>query len=341
MPGYKRTALLARHLQPACVDAVVRSACVPQPAILSRDMGTHQWYIHLSREKEGYSPENLAKIKRTIQDFRKDCAEKKINLVVGFGPSLLKDVTSDIPEDFQNYETFHATDGSEKEAKGTQEELMFWMHSDKKDDVWQAQFQMREKMKEGHMRVAHDTSTFILGDSMDMSGFQDGTGNPEPAEGQTVLDKDGEVAIIPPGQPGAGGSHIIAQRWIHDLSGFSKLSVRDQEMLFGRTKADSVEIPEAPVNSHVKRMQFRDASGKIDEITRRSTPYSYPAPKEGGDGINGLVFIGFCKSQKPLRDRMIAMYGLDGGMRDRMTDFSNPASGAFYFAPNLAVLDSL
>merc|ERR1719261_528674 len=110
------------------------------------------------------------------------------------------------------------------------------------------------------MRVARETSTFIYGDSLDLSGFQDGTGNPDLTPGHT----DEEVAIVPDGQPGAGGSHLIAQRWIHDLSGFSKLSVRDQENLFGRTKADSVEIENAPVNSHVKKMQFKDGDEKKD-----------------------------------------------------------------------------
>ena len=29
----------------------------------------------------------------------------------------------------------------------------------------------------------------------------------------------------------------------------------------------------------------------------------------------------------------------EGQIRDRLTDFSNPASGSFYFAPSVEVLD--
>ena len=64
----------------------------------------------------------------------------------------------------------------------------------------------------------------------------------------------------------------------------------------------------------------------LTEITRRSTPYAFPAPPTGGDGVTGLYFIGFCKDQAPLRERMEAMYGINGQVRDRLTDFSNPAS---------------
>jgi hypothetical protein len=31
---------------------------------------------------------------------------------------------------------------------------------------------------------------------------------------------------------------------------------------------------------------------------------------------------------------------VNGGVRDRLTDFSNPASGSFYFAPSVEQLES-
>ena len=49
--------------------------------------------------------------------------------------------------------------------------------------------------------------------------------------------------------------------------------------------------------------------------------------------------MAFCKSQAPLRERMRAMYGMDGQLRDRLTSYSNPASGSFYFAPSVETLD--
>ena len=300
----------------------------PQPSVLNRNMGQHQWYVHLSRMDGA----DMGAIKSAIAQLRADCAAKNINLVVGFGPSLLADLTDDVPGDFQPYETFQSIDGSGKEAKGTQEELLFWLNSEKKDEVWKAQWDAREALK-GHMRVARETMTFIYGDSLDLSGFIDGTGNPEP-------ERDVEVAIVPAGEPGAGGSFIIAQRWVHDLEAFNLLPVEEQEKVFGRTKADSTRLKVQPPTSHLSHVELRegrtgdDTTPKRDEISRRSTPYAFH------DGTVGLYFMAFCKNQAPLRERMRAMYGMDGQVRDRLTSYSNPASGSFYFAPSVETLDA-
>jgi porphyrinogen peroxidase len=301
----------------------------PQPAILNRSMGEHQWYVHLSRTDGA----DLKVIKSVIQKLRKDCADKKINLVLGFGPTLLKDLTKDVPDDFQPFELIKSTDGSGREAKATQEELLFWMNSPHKDQLWKTQWDARQALK-GHMNVARETMTFIYGNSLDMTGFIDGTGNPEPA------DRDREVAIVPDGRPGAGGSFILAQRWIHDLEGWNKQSIPEQEGVFGRTKAESTRLADQPAHSHLAHVELRQgATGdatkpKRDEITRRSTPYAFH------DGTVGLYFMAFCKTQAPLRERLRAMYGADGQVRDKLTDFSNPASGSFYFAPSTETLNA-
>jgi porphyrinogen peroxidase len=47
---------------------------------------------------------------------------------------------------------------------------------------------------------------------------------------------------VPIGQPGEGGSHVIAMRRVHDLCAFNALPVPEQERVIGRTKLDSVEL---------------------------------------------------------------------------------------------------
>jgi putative iron-dependent peroxidase len=301
----------------------------PQPTVLDRNMGVHQWYVHLSRNEGA----DLARIKSVLRKFRDDCAAQGIKYVLSFGPTLLADMTSDVPNDFQAFVTVASTDGSGREAKGTQEELLLWLHGNDKGAVWKTQWDARQALK-ADMRVARETMTFIYGASLDMSGFIDGTGNPEPAG------RDREVAIVPDGQPGAGGTHVLAQRWVHDLAAFEALPLAAQEAVFGRTKADSTRLDTQPPTSHLSHVELRegataDASKpKRDEISRRSTPYAFH------DGTVGLYFLAFCKNQAPFRERLRAMYGLDGGLRDRLTDFSNPASGSFYFAPSVETLDA-
>jgi putative iron-dependent peroxidase len=296
----------------------------PQRAILTA-LGEHQWYVHLSRTEGA----DLGVIKRALAALRGDCESQGVNLCIMFGPTLLADLTNDIPEDFQPYPGYKSADG--KEAKATQEELLVWVHSDHKDRNWNTQFNFRTAVS-GHMAVARETIAWVYGASLDLTGFIDGTGNPE-------FERQHECAVVPDGKPGAGGSFAIAQRWVHDLSYFNSLSPKDQENLFGRTRADSTRLDKQVPTSHLSHVELREgdtadaAKPKRGEIVRRSTPYALH------DGTVGLYFLGFCREEAVLRERMEAIYGMNGQVRDALTDYSTPASGSFYFAPAVEVLD--
>jgi putative iron-dependent peroxidase len=296
----------------------------PQRAILTA-LGEHQWYVHLSRTEGA----DLGVIKRALSALRDDCQAQGVQLCAMFGPTLLADLTSDVPEDFQPYPGYHSADG--KEAKATQEELLVWVHSDHKDRNWSTQYNFRTAVA-GHMNVARETIAWVYGASLDLTGFIDGTGNPEPA-------RQYECAVIPDGKRGAGGSFAIAQRWVHDLNYFNSLSPGDQENLFGRTRINSLRLDKQVPTSHLSHVELRDGETadatkpKRNEIVRRSTPYALH------DGTVGLYFLGFCRDQAPLRERMEAIYGMNGQVRDALTDYSTPASGSFYFAPSIEALD--
>jgi putative iron-dependent peroxidase len=125
-------------------------------------------------------------------------------------------------------------------------------------------------------------------------------------------------------------------RWVHDLNAFHALPVGEQEAVIGRTKVDSVELADAdkPPTAHIARVEI-EAKGRELPIFRRSVPY-------GSVGEFGLYFVAF--SADPSRyERMLArMFGTSrDGVRDRLTDFSRPVSGAYYFAPSLNALNEL
>src|SRR4029453_5174286 len=210
---------------------------------------------------------------------------------------------------------------------------LLWLHSEDKDLCWETQYNFRTAVKD-HMTVARETPTFIYRNSLDLTGFIAGPGNPAPED---QFDR----AIVPDGQPGAGGSFCIAQRWVHDLNYFNGLSLEDQENLFGRTKAKSERLPKKVPTSHLSHVELRDGEtaddtkAKRGEMVRRSTPYAFH------DGTVGLYFMGFCKEQAPLRERMEAIYGMNGQARDALTDYSTPASGSFYFAPSVETLNAM
>jgi putative iron-dependent peroxidase len=302
----------------------------PQHAILT-NLTKYQWYTHMSRSEGA----DLGVIKEAMRVVRGLGAETGVttptNVCLLFGPTLLADLTDDVPEDFQPYPGYESSDG--KVAKATQEELLLWVHSEDKDLCWEAQFNFRNAV-EGHMTVARETPTFIYRNSLDLTGFIDGTGNPVPEDQH-------DRAVVPAGKPGAGGSFCIAQRWVHDLKYFNGLSLEDQENVFGRTKADSTRLPVQVPTSHLSHVELHEgatadeSTPKRGEMVRRSTPYAFH------DGTVGLYFMGFCREQAPMRERMEAIYGQNGQARDALTDYSTPASGSFYFAPSVETLDAI
>jgi putative iron-dependent peroxidase len=125
-------------------------------------------------------------------------------------------------------------------------------------------------------------------------------------------------------------------RWVHDLAAFDRLPIEDQERVFGRTKADSVELSadEKPPTAHIARVET-EVDGAELEFFRRSVPY-------GTAEEHGLYFVAF-SAERSRYDRMLArMFGLAGdGIHDRLTEFSRPVGGAYYFAPSLNALNEL
>ena len=114
------------------------------------------------------------------------------------------------------------------------------------------------------------------------------------------------------------------------------MPVDEQERVIGRTKVESVELSddEKPPTAHIARVEV-EIGGEELEIFRRSVPY-------GTVGEHGLYFVGFSADLSRF-DRMLErMFGVaDDGLQDRLTEFSRPVSGSYYFAPSLDALNEL
>src|SRR5207302_1250179 len=149
----------------------------------------------------------------------------------------------------------------------------------------------------------------------DLTGFVDGSENP------SLLDAAG-IALIPDGSPGSGGSILLLQQWPHDVARWESLPVAEQERVIGRSKPDSIEMDPKPPESHVGRTD-QDTFG---HIFRRNMPY-------GTVTDHGTMFVGFSAEQRPLQAMLESMAGIPDGVRDALTRYTHPASGAYYFVP--------
>ncbi len=247
-----------------------------------------------------------------------------VNLVLAFGADLWRRLApEETPAALAAFREINGLDGHR--APATQHDVFVWISGSSTDVVFEHSRAAMNAIADVAM-VATEQTCFVHRDSRDLMGFIDGTENPSLLEAPLA-------ALVPPGERGAGGSHVLVMRWIHDLSHFEALPQAEQERVFGRTKIDSVELADEhkPATAHIARVELEDERGDELELYRRSVPYGTLAE-------HGLYFVAF--SADPQRfDRMLArMFGLADGQRDRLTDFSRPVTGALYFAPPLTLL---
>ena len=240
--------------------------------------------------------------------------------VLAFGPGAWAALApGSVPAGLQPFRPLLGRGG--KRVPATQHDLWWWLSGGAAGRLLAAGLELNRRLAPwATLRLEQAGFTYL--DSRDLTGFVDGTANPGPEEAPTV-------ALVPAGQPGAGGSHVLAMRWLHDLAAFHALPTREQERVIGRGKADSEELSGAdmPADAHVSRMEI-EQDGEELAIHRRSVPF-------GGVNEHGLMFVAF--AHEPARyDLMLRrMYGLDAdGLEDRLTNYSRPTHAAYYFAPS-------
>ena len=241
-----------------------------------------------------------------------------IGQVVAFGARLAGDLAGlALPPSAVDFAAVGGSDGPR--APATQRDLFIWLHGDARDELFARALAWHAALAEVG-ELAAENHGFVFRDSRDLTGFVDGTANPKGDERETV-------AVIGDG-PHAGGSFVVAQRWVHDLGKFGQLPVGEQERVFGRTKADSVEFsPEAmPPDAHVARTDLPKT-----KIYRRSAPV-------GGVADAGLFFLAFSADVARFTRLLQSMFGSAEGRMDRLLGYSRPTSGAFYYAPPAAAL---
>ncbi len=245
-----------------------------------------------------------------------------VNLVSGFRPELWRTVSpGDIPSDVAGFNQ-SITGAGGFTMPATQHDAVLWLAGSEYDVLFD---EARGAIQDlaGVATLADELSGWPYQRYRDLTGFIDGTENPGLLEAP-------DVVLVPPGSPGEGGTVLLLQRWPHDAVAWEALAVAQQEAAMGRTKADSVELDPRPANSHVAKTD-QDTFGKV---FRRNMPY-------GTVSDHGTIFVGFCAEQGPLQAMLESMAGVRDGVRDALTTYTHPVSGAYYFMPANQVIARL
>ena len=245
-----------------------------------------------------------------------------VNLVAGFRPELWREAApADAPADLTGFDDdLVGIDGFVMPA--TQHDAVLWLSGSAYDVVFDVARNAISELGE-LASVAEETSSWPYRHDRDLTGFIDGSENP-------TLIEAADVAVIPDGRPGAGGTILLLQKWSHDATAWESLSDAEQERVIGRTKPASVELDDKPADSHVASTD-QDTFGKI---FRRNMPF-------GTVTDHGTMFVGFCADQRPLVAMLESMAGLTSGARDALTRYTRPLTGAYYFIPSTEALRRL
>jgi putative iron-dependent peroxidase len=237
-----------------------------------------------------------------------------VNLVSGFRPELWRGVVPDgLPTDIAGFDhDLVGADGYLMPA--TQHDAVLWLSGSSYDVVFDEARQAINELA-SLTSIADETSSWPYRRYRDLTGFVDGTKNPS-------LLQAPNVALIPEGTPGAGGTILLLQQWAHDVTAWESLADSTQEQVIGRTKPDSIELDPQPRDSHVARTD-QEVFGNI---FRRNMPY-------GTVTNHGTMFVGFSAAQRPLRAMLESMAGVTDGVRDALTRYTKPLTGAYYFIP--------
>lgn len=204
----------------------------------------------------------------------------------------------------------------------TQHDALVWMSGSAYDVVFDMARTVIQDLA-GKATLKEETSSWSYRHDRDLTGFIDRSENP------TLLDAP-SYALLPHGVAGAGGSVLLLQKWKHRAAEWEALPVAQQELVMGRTKAESIELEKKPEDSHVARTD----QDKFGHIFRRNVPY-------GNVEDHGTVFVGFSAEQNRLTKMLESMAGLVDGTRDALTRYARPLTGAYYFVPSVESMREL
>jgi porphyrinogen peroxidase len=300
-----------------------QSVILPLPSDHARFISLRLKDLSLEKLKE-----KLSDLLSTRDRLISQHPHAEIKTAIAFGPELWAQIYSKSPANFKQLEPIAGS----FEMPVVPADVFIHIASQRVDLC----FAMSQAFFEGiqnQVEVLEERACFRNFEGRDLTGFIDGTENPQ------FPDDRAETALLPE-DAGifADGSFIFAQRYVHHLDKWKKLKVDAQENIMGRTKLESIELDDdvKPQNSHVARVVVEDDQGEEEAILRHSLPYG------DGQGDQGLFFVAYTNKLSILDDMLFRMFGTSGdGIHDRLLHFVTPQDGAYYFAPSEELLEEI
>ena len=219
--------------------------------------------------------------------------------------------------------------GDKHTAVSTPGDLLFHLRADRSDLCFELARQLMIRLA-GIADVVDEVHGFRYFEERDLLGFVDGTENPEGRDAASAVFVDGADPAY------AGSSYVIVQKYLHDLTAWDAISVREQELVIGRSKLEDMELAddEKPTNSHVELNTITDPDGTEHDIVRDNMAFGEVGTKEFG-----TYFIGYASDPAITEQMLQNMFlGKPPGNYDRILDFSTAVTGSLFFVPTVDFL---
>ncbi|MGD8998981.1 MAG: Dyp-type peroxidase [Granulosicoccaceae bacterium] len=275
-----------------------------QPGILATETALARYLT--------FSIESLSDVRTALQDLAENINPE--DTVIGIGQSLLTALGKGIP----GMHTMPAQTAHGIDIPSTPASLWCWLRGDDRGELFHRSRRIVDMLSLG-FALDDVIDTFQYDQNRDLSGYEDGTENPQGDEAIAAAIVQGQGAGLD------GSSFVAVMQWVHDFDVLEQMTQEERDDIFGRHISDNEEFDEAPEAAHAKRAAQESYEPEAF-IVRRSMPWS--------EGLQaGLVFVAFGHSFDAFESILNRMLGREDGITDALFGFTRPVSGAYYWCP--------
>lgn len=228
--------------------------------------------------------------------------------LAGIGEATLSAIGRSVP----GLRPFPPLAGPGVSIPSTPAALWLWLRGDDRGELLLRSRHLEQALAPA-FRLVETWDGFKHGSGRDLTGYEDGTENPE--------GDDAVAAAI----AADGASLVAVQRWEHNFNRFEAMQPEERDHCIGRRRSDNEELDDAPESAHVKRTA-QESFDPEAFVVRRSMPWADASAA-------GLMFVAFGHSLDAFEAQMRRMVGLDDGIVDALFRFTRPVSGAYFWCP--------
>jgi len=303
---------------------------LPQPVLAPLTRAAIFLVVCINPDRESYATvrsfcADLSGLVRAVGGREK---EAELTCVAGFGSDAW-DKLFGKPRPAELH-PFREVRSSDRHAVSTPGDILFHVRARRMDMCFELVTQIVERIGDV-VSTVDETHGFRYFDDRNLMGFVDGTENPRDGAAVDAALVGGEDA------PFTGGSYVIVQKYLHDMSGWNALTTEQQERIMGRKKLSDIELDDAvkPTSAHNALTTIVENGTEV-KILRDNMPFGRPGHQEFG-----TYFIGYSRSPGTIEQMLENMFiGRPPGNYDRLLDFSRTVTGTLFFVPSATFLES-